>query len=143
MPDNDNDTYISMGEAAQILRVSYRHATRFANRVRSKRVGQRILFHKGDVEALSVELGTQYRPEIPKPAELVPLGVMMETFNQQQQQIAMLSREVGRLEGLLENHRAMLANAQELRQKLAAIEEERDLLRQENEQLRRELDRGH
>ncbi len=139
MTDNDNE-YITIDDAAQIIRVSYRHAARFAGRVRTRKVGKRILFHKGDVEALSVELGAQYKTEIPKPAELVPLGIMMETFKQQQQQIAMLSREVGRLEGLLESHRAMLADVQEVRQQLTVVEAERDRLLQENEQLRNQLD---
>ena len=140
MTDNGEE-YITVEQVASTLRVSVRHAARYAERVRTQKAGKRILFHRGDIEALADELGAQNKPAIPQPAELVPLGEMMQTFERQQAQIAALSHEVGRLQGILEQQKLLTEDVQEVHRKLVKTEQERDRLRQELAQVRGELDK--
>ena len=133
----DNDEYIPVELVASRLKLSVRQATRYADRVRTIRSGRRILFHRDDVEALADELGVEYRPPPLPRADLVPAGEMLQTFERQQAQIAALSMEVGRLQGLLEGQKQLTADTEDVRRQLADVEAERDRLRAELEQLHR------
>jgi hypothetical protein len=137
MTDNGEE-YITVEQVASTLRVSVRHAARYAERVRTQKAGKRILFHRGDIEALADELGAQHKPAIPQPAELVPLGEMMQTFERQQAQIAALSHEVGRLQGILEQQRLLTEDANEVRRRLIEVETQRDMLQQELDRIKSE-----
>ena len=135
-----SDEYITAEEAGLILRVGARQAVRYANRVRTRKAGKRILLHKGDVEQLAHEIGAHHKSAVPPPAELVPVGSMIETFERQQQQLIIFSREIGRLEGMLQAQHKQLDEVEAIRRRLWELETERDRLRAENEELRQRLD---
>ncbi len=135
-----NDEYITAEEAGMILRVGARQAVRYADRVRTRKAGKRILLHKGDVEQLAHEIGAEHKGAVPPPAELVPVGAMMETFERQQQQLVLFSREIGRLEGTLQSQQKQLDEAEAIRRRVWELETERDRLLAEIEQLRKRLD---
>jgi hypothetical protein len=97
--------YISVEEAAQILRVSVRHAHRACHKanVRTTKAGKRTLYHKIDVERLAVELGAAYR-HVEPPGEaaaaaepstaLVPYDTLQRQLADVQTELAELKRMV-------------------------------------------------
>src|SRR5919199_5473165 len=117
MTDNGQE-YIPVETVASILRVSVRHASRFADRVRTERAGKRILFHRGDVEELAREIGADNKPLVPPLVELVPAGEMLASFEQQQQQLVALSHEVGRLQGIVEGQKALVEGYQQMQERV-------------------------
>jgi len=137
----DNEAYISVEEAADLLRVSTRQAHRYGEqehggRLRTRKAGRRTLFHRGDVEALATELGVEYKPPERTKTELVPASDMLHYLRERDQQLSdvqqQLNRamlEVGRLQGQLEQH-LLPEDAETLRQKVAAAEAERAALQQ-------------
>lgn len=144
----DTEAYISVEEAADLLRVSTRQAHRYGEqehggRLRTRKAGRRTLFHKGDVEALAIELGVEYKPPERSKTELVPAGDMLQYIRERDQQLSdvqgQLNRamlEVGRLQGQLEQ-RLLPEDADTLRHKVAAAEAERDALQQRMERMPR------
>lgn len=142
----DNEAYISVEEAADLLRVSTRQAHRYGEqehggRLRTRKAGRRTLFHKGDVEALATELGVEYKPTERPKADIVPAGEMLHYIRERDQQLSdvqgQLNRamlEVGRLQGQLEQ-RLLPEDADVLRQKAVAAEQERDALRHQLERM--------
>ena len=128
------EAWMTVEEAAAVLQLTARQVNRYGHgddaRLRTQRVSRRVLYHRQDVLALADELHVALKPKVasvPK-AELVPVGEMVEVFERQQQQIAMLSREVGRLEGRLEQQRLQLADVQDVQTRLEAAEAERAAL---------------
>jgi predicted FMN-binding regulatory protein PaiB len=127
---NDDD-YIPVELAAKRLRLSIRQATRYAERVRHKRVGRRIFYHKEDIETLAGELNTEDREPAPPRAEMMPAGDVLQTFERQQAQLVAMSHEIGRLTGMLDQQRLLTEDMERVRQRLQAVEAERDRLQRE------------
>lgn len=133
-----SDEYITVEDAADILQVGIRMVNRYGNgpnaRLRTRRAGRRILYNKADVRQLAADLGVldQARPQRPK-TELVPVGDVLDHMAQMQQQLNQAMLEVGRLQGMLEQQKLLTADADELRQRLAAAEGARNALQEELE----------
>ena len=109
MPE-DEDEYISVEEAAQVLNVSVRSTQRYAqnDRVRSRRVGNRLQLHQSDVLALADELGSVNKR--PAPPQSVPADVLLGYVEKLRIETNMLNSQIGQLQEqlksrpLLEDH---------------------------------------
>ncbi len=132
---SSHDEYMPVEAVADRLRLSVRQATRYAERVRTLKKGRRIYYHRDDVEALADELNVEERLPVPPRTEMMPAGEVMQTFERQQERIAQLERERGRLEGVLSTQQRLLEDADETRRRLEDVTAERDRLRAENERL--------
>ncbi len=126
-----------MEEVAAIMGLSIRQASRYASKVRTERINQRVLFHRGDVmeqarlkgiEHEARERAATYQPK-PTKTDLVPASDMLEYIRERDRQLAevqaQLSQallEIGRLQGQLIEH-------QQIRQQLTDIQTERDELK--------------
>ncbi len=133
-----DEEYISVEEVAAVMGLSIRQASRYASKVRTERINQRVLFHRGDVmeqarlkgiEQEARERAATYQPK-PQKTDLVPAGDMLEYIRERDRQLtevqAQLNQallEIGRLQGQLTEH-------QHIRQQLTDIQAERDELRQ-------------
>ena len=136
MPDETGD-YIAVDEARSILRVSARQVQRHAasGRVRSRRVGRRLEVHRADVEALADELGADERPAPVHEGELLAeSGALLDYIREKDQQIMVLSRRVGELEGEARG-RLLPADEANLRQELAEAQARIKALEEENSRL--------
>lgn len=122
MTDNDQDEYVTVETVASILRISVRHASRFAERVRTKKAGKRILYHRGDIEAIGLELGVDNKPLVPAPIEMVPVGEMLDLYERQQHELVTAREELGQLRGILQGQQPMIDNYQALQQRVIDLE---------------------
>ena len=135
MPDEEG--YIPVDEARAILRVTARQVQRHAasGRVRSRRVGRRLEVHRADVEALADELGADERPAPVHEGELLAeSGALLDYIREKDQQIMVLSRRVGELEGEARG-RLLPADEANLRQELAEAQARIKALEEENSRL--------
>lgn len=139
-----DEEYISVEEVAAIMGLSIRQASRYASKVRTERINQRVLFHRGDVmeqarlkgiEHEARERAATYKPKVTK-TDLVPVGEMLEYIRDRDRQLAEVQTqlnqallEIGRLQGQLTEH-------QQLQQQLMDIQTERDELKQTMERAR-------
>ena len=139
----DTSEWVTTEELAQILRVSQRQASRYAAQLRTTKAGKRILYDRAQAEALAKELGAANKAVIPPPTELVPIGDMMNVFQQQQSTIAQLSHEVGRLQGILETQRPQIEDTEAVRRRLIELESSLAVAQAEAERLRLELETAH
>ncbi len=126
---SSHDKYMPVEAVANRLRLSVRQATRYAERVRTLKKGRRIYYHRDDVEELADELNVEERVPTPPRTEMMPAGEVMQTFERQQERIAQLERERGRLEGVLTTQQRLLEDADETRRRLEAVTAERDRLK--------------
>ncbi len=135
-----NDDYISVEEAADLIGRSPRHTSRYANKVRTIRVGTRTLYHRDDMAHIAAELrardsiherAEQHRPQPKQPStELVPPGEMLDYVRERDhqveritQQLTVAAHRVGELEALL-SQRLLPEDAAALRQERDALQEE-------------------
>ncbi len=139
-----DEEYISVEEVAAIMGLSVRQASRYAAKVRTERINQRVLFHRDDVmeqarlkgiEHEARERAATYQPK-PTKTDLVPAGEMLEYIRERDRQLAEVQAqlnqallEIGRLQGQLTDH-------QQIRQQLTDIQSERDELKQAMERAR-------
>jgi predicted DNA-binding transcriptional regulator AlpA len=76
MSDEDEDRYITVEEAAQILGLSTRQANRYgqgeAPRLRTRKAGRRLLYHRNDVLSLAKDLDVARTPPPPPPQKEPP-----------------------------------------------------------------------
>ena len=138
MSHDETDDYIPVELVADLLDVSKRQASRYAEKVRTQQDGRRILYHRGDIERLAQEKGVKHNRPLAPHTEIMPPGRLVDLLAQIQQDNARLNHEVGRLTGLLEaqQQRAEIAE-QALRQLTSASEAEAARLRAELDQARR------
>jgi Helix-turn-helix domain len=72
LPSDNAADYITVEEAAALLDLSTRQVSRYGKgadaRLRTRRVGKRILYHHGDVEALARDFQIARTPPPPRPA---------------------------------------------------------------------------
>lgn len=143
-----NDDWMTVEEASGLLRVVPRQVNRYGNesKLRTKRIGRRILYHRDDVQKLAEELGAARRPPpAPKP-EVIPASAMLDYFRERDQQLAVAQQQIATLLAQLataqnELGRRMLPeDEQQLRKDLINVTSERDQIKGQLEELRRELD---
>jgi hypothetical protein len=145
----DDDLFITVEEVAQRLRLSARQAARYSDKIPTRKSGKRVMFLASAVDALAEEMHVDYRPPPIPRAELAPASVMMDRMREQEDRIAHLSREVGRLEGVLqERDKAShvltddnMALRQQLNEALAEIARLKAAPQQHRSWLHRLLDR--
>ncbi len=137
--------WIPVEDAADILQVTTRQAHRYGEgdnaRIRTRKAGRRVMFHKEDVESLAADLGVLHAPRPHRAkTDLVPAGEMLDYIRERdrrleelQQQLTGAAAEVGRLQGLLEAQRPLLEDTEGLRRRLAELEVERTQLQAELE----------
>ncbi len=141
MTNSDNESYLTVEEVANRLKLSPRQAARYAGKVRTRRPGKRILFHAGDVEQLAQELNVEYRPPLAPRSELVPVTEMLSHQRAQEQEIARLSYQIGRLEATIaerEQNQRILTD--DLRGQLDQAHQERDQRQAEAARLQQQLE---
>ena len=131
---NQNDEYIPVEAAADLLQLGVRMVNRYGNppynRLQTRKVGRRVLYRKADVLALADALGVAYQPRPQKPkTELVPVGDVLEHIRWMQEQLNAAMLEVGRLQGTLEQQRLLAQDAEAILLRLQAVVAERDELR--------------
>jgi chromosome segregation ATPase len=116
---SDDERYIPIKEAQQVLRVSARSAQRYAHsgRVRSRRVGNRLQLHAADVAALADELGSVNRQPT---SQIIPAEVLLGYVERLRQETNQLNSTIGQLQEQL-RHRPQLED-------YAAVQAERDSL---------------
>ena len=132
-----DEEYITVEDAADILQVVPRQVNRYGNgpdaRLRTRKAGRRVLYHRGDVEQLADDLGVINKPRVPRPspAEMVPAGEMLQQWRQREQdhdrrvdelqaQLNSAARRIGELEALLAQ-RLEPEQERALRDELAAV----------------------
>lgn len=139
----EGEAYIPVEEAAALLGVTPRQAARYKDRVRTKRAGQRILYHRGDIEQQAALKGQGqdaraaakvYQP--PKPAR-IPTDEFIQYLREREQhsdrlqeQLRQAAHRIGELEALL-SQRLPVEDAAALRNQLAAVTAEVQRLRAE------------
>lgn len=126
----EDEHYISVHEAQQRLRVSARSAQRYAQsgRVRSRRVGNRLQLHAGDVATLADELGSVNR----QPAtQIVPADALLGYVEKLRQETNQLNGIIGQLQEQL-RYRPLLED-------LSAVQSERDSLARRVTELEAEI----
>jgi hypothetical protein len=137
--------YIPVEEAAAILGLSIRQTSRYAGKVRTKRIGTRVLFHRGDIEQQAEEKRIKdqiheeaqpYKPPPKQPStELMPPGDMLDYLRERDQQVERLTQQltaaahrVGELEAMLqqrllpEDAEALRRERDDLRERLRHLE---------------------
>lgn len=141
----DDEKWLSVENAAQRLNLSRRHMYRYAERVRTQKIGKRLLFHAEDVEELARELGILHQAAPPRPpkVELMPVSEMLDYLRQRDNELESVQL---RLEQTLvelgaarqDAHRRQLVDTElsTVRQELSTIQNERDQLRIEIATLR-------
>ena len=103
MSNGVGDEYITVEEAASRLGVTTRQVNRYGGgdrpKLRTARAGRRILYHRGDVDALGDELGAHRRlaPAQPTRADLIPAGEMLDYLRERDTQLGELQAELARL----------------------------------------------
>jgi hypothetical protein len=133
------DEWLTVEEAADRLQVSIRQANRYGHgdspRLRTKRAGKRVLYHRGDVEQLADDLGVVYKPRPPELAvDLVPAGEMLNYLRERDQRIDQLTHELMMATRRIveleheRDRRLLPEDGERLRQQLTLLEAERDAL---------------
>jgi hypothetical protein len=148
------EDYMPVEEAADLLRITTRQARRYQDKVRSKVVGKRLLLHRGDIselarlknEELQARGEAQKYEERPKRTELIAPGEMLTYLREReahaerlQQQLVQAAHRIGELESQLAQ-RLLPQEAAALRQQLADVQQERELVVQERNQLQQHYD---
>ncbi len=132
-----DEEYISAEHAAKILRVSSRMVYRYGEegKLRTVRPGRRILFHIADVHALAEAQDAEHRPA-PR-TEIISGDEAIGLIREQQNQLMLLSRRIGELEGML-SQRLLPADEQTLRSRVNELESEITRLQQALEHTQQE-----
>ena len=154
MSDHDRDEWLTVEDAAVVLRLTPRQVNRYGSgdepRLRTKRVSRRVLYHRQDVEELADELNVVLKPRVAQPsrAEMVPVGDMLDYIRDRDNQLAQLqgqlnraAQENGRLSTLVDVQARQLEDAEAARQRLEDAEKRAVAAEAERDQLRTELER--
>jgi len=133
MPDTAHE-WITRAEASRILGVSERSVDRWAAKQRistQDRPGNRgKLYSRADVERLANEMGGGggARPSTTAP-DILPASELLQALTETQDKLNRAMLEIGRLQGQLEAQQRLLTAHDADRQRLTAVEEERDALK--------------
>lgn len=152
MDFDETSVYIPVEDVADLLGVSKRQATRYAEKVRTQQDGRRILFHRGDVERLAQERDVKHDRPLALHTEVIPPGRLLDIITQQQQDNMRISRENGELAERLQSqqqraeqaeqqHRQLLEDKDETSRQMSLAQARADAAEAEAERLRAELER--
>ncbi len=121
-----------MEEAAAILRISPRQVNRYGHgddaRLRTRRAGRRILYHREDVLTLADDLDVSSTVQTAKPLtlEIMPPGDVLDYIREKDQQVLELAgrlaeatHRIGHLEALLEEREREVKRLQDQEQRPA------------------------
>jgi hypothetical protein len=141
---NDQDNWITVTEAAGILRMTPRQVNRYGNlgRLRTRRAGRRILYLASDVATLADELRVDIRPE-PTTSLAVPLRELLEHLQARDRQLEDAQQRVeealARIERQTSQPRQLRDPSQEraeLRELLQEVLAEREEIQRQQQQIR-------
>ena len=104
--EDTSEEFIPVEMAAAILGVTTRHVSRYQDRVRTKRLGKRILYHRDDIATLAAERSqiattraTANQTTDASLADLIALLHEKDTIiTQQQEQLPQLTQRLAVLE---------------------------------------------
>lgn len=135
MPEDDE--YITVEEAAQVLGVSVRSTQRYAqnDRVRSRRVGNRLQLHQGDVLALADEIGSVNKR--PVPPQSVPADVLLGYVETLRKETNVLNSQIGQLQEQLRSRPLLEDHLTAQIERDRAIEERNTLIAERDAMARR------
>jgi hypothetical protein len=119
MSNDETDDYIPVELVAELLDVSRRQATRYAQKVRTQQDGRRILYHRGDIERIAKERDVKHDRPLALHTEILPPGRLVDLISQLQQENSRLNRDNGRLAGLLEVQQQQTRVAEQTQRQLA------------------------
>ncbi len=124
------DDWITVEEAARLLNVTPRHMHRYGQgnppKVRTQVAGRRTLFSRDDVERLADEQNADLKPR--GHVDVLPAGELFDLVRQQQDQLMLLSRRIGELEGQL-SQRLLPDDERGLRAEIVRLRAENERLR--------------
>lgn len=141
----DDEKWLSVESAAHRLNLSRRQMYRYASRVRTQKIGQRILFHAEDLDEIARELGIFNRAVPPRPpkAEVMPVGEMLDYLRQRDSELEQVQVrleqaliELGSARQDAQRRQFVDQELSSVRQELSTVQEERDQLRIEIATLR-------
>ena len=140
---DDPDQFVPVETVADILKVTPRQASRYAERMTTRKAGKRTLYRLGDAQRLADELGVDLKERPLARAEMVPQGEMLTAYRHQQERVDELNQQLGRAAGIIETQERELEQARADRQRLqealqaqAAAEAQAAMLREELERAR-------
>jgi len=135
MESDETSVYIPVEDVADLLGVSKRQATRYAEKVRTQQDGRRIMYHRADVEKLAQERGAKQDRPLAVHTEVIPPGRLLELITQQQHEITRISRDNGVVAERLRTQQQRMEQADHDRQKL--LEDKDETSRQVSQALER------
>lgn len=143
MPDmtTEYEEWLTVEQAGEILELGPRMVNRYGNapynRLRTQRIGRRVLYHRDDVQALAEELSAarMYSPPVKTELATIPDATTDRELELEQRVYAAVE-EIGRLKGLLESQRLLTGDRDELLQRVGAAEERARRAEEELERMR-------
>ena len=153
MESDETSVYIPVEDVAELLGVSKRQATRYAEKVRTQQDGRRIMYHRGDVERLAQERDVKHDRPLAVHTEVIPPGRLLDIITQQQQDNMRISRENGELGERLkaeqqradqaeQSQRQLLEDKDETSRQMSLAQTRADAAETEAERLRGELEQA-
>ena len=118
MESDETSVYLPVEDVADLLGVSKRQATRYAEKVRTQQDGRRIMYHRGDVERLAQERDVKHDRPLAVHTEVIPPGRLLDIITQQQQDNMRISRENGELAERLKAEQQRADQAEQAQRKL-------------------------
>lgn len=136
---SDNSEWINAQAATEMLGRTDRQLRRYANsgRVRTRLQGQRVQYHRGDIEQLASELGEDTRPRVPE-QQIIPASDLLTYIREIQQALNEAAAREGYLRAQLEQ-RLALSDERMLRDQLAEQQARADNLQKELEEKERQI----
>ena len=152
MESDETSVYIQVEDVAELLGVSKRQATRYAEKVRTQQDGRRIMYHRGDVEKLAQERDVKHDRPLAVHTEVIPPGRLLDIITQQQKDLERISRDNGQLAERLQTQqqraeqaeqgqRKLLEDSDETSRQMSLTQARADTAEAEAERLRLELER--
>jgi len=138
----ENEGYISVQQAQDILRVSTRQVQYHAanGKLTSRKVGRRLEVLEEDVHHLAEELGAGKKPPPQPSVEMLPdTGPLIDYIRDLTAQLNSASRRIGHLEGQLEAQTLRLEDEQHIKSELEKAKTEARALEEKNRELIDEL----
>ena len=121
------DEWIDIEEASRRMRRTSRQVRRYVERgrVQSRKRGVRVEYLASDIEAIAAELPQDSRPRVE--SQVMARGEMLTIVDKLQQQLAEAAAREGYLRAQLDQ-RPALTDTQLMRDELAQVRAERDVL---------------